>query len=47
MATNSHDTLITVDRITRDKLKTLAEQEGRTMKGMLKIILDDYFRKKK
>lgn len=42
MSTNKQDTLITVDIVLRDKLKKLAEKEGRTMKGMLKIILEKY-----
>lgn len=44
MATNGHDTLITVDKTSRDKIKKLAEKEGRTMKGMLKIIIEKYMK---
>ena len=47
MATNKQDTLITVDKDARDKLKVMAKKEGRTMKGMLNIILSDYFKKAK
>lgn len=47
MATNTQDTLITIDKGVRDKLKALAEDEGRTMKGMLKIIIEDYKKGKK
>ena len=46
MATNTQDTLITIDKTVRDKLKTLAEDEGRTMKGMLKIIIEQYIKGK-
>ena len=42
MGTNTQDTLITVDKVLRDTLKKLAEDEGRTMKGMLKIIIEKY-----
>lgn len=46
MATNEKDTLITIDKGVRDTLKELAESEGRTMKGMLKIIIEFYKAKK-
>ena len=46
MATNTQDTLITIDKTVRDKLKALAEDEGRTMKGMLKIIIEQYMKGK-
>ena len=42
MATNEQDTLITINKGVRDILKQLAEEEGRTMKGMLKVIIENY-----
>jgi hypothetical protein len=45
MGTNKNDTLITVSVELRDKLKKQASKEGRTMKGLLAIIVDDYLKK--
>tara|TARA_R110000772_G_scaffold5454_8_gene19547 strand:+ start:8274 stop:8420 length:147 start_codon:yes stop_codon:yes gene_type:complete len=48
MATNKEkDTLVTVSLSTRDKLKVQAEKEGRTMKGLLEIIISAYIKKAK
>ena len=47
MSTNKQDTLLTVDKDSRDKLKKLATKERRTMKVMLEIILEDYFKRNK
>ena len=47
MATNKPDTVINVLKDTRDDLKVLAIAEGRTMKGMLKHIIDKYKKEKK
>ena len=46
MATNKDDTVINVAIESRDILKQLAKLEGRTMKGMLKHIIDKYKAKK-
>lgn len=46
MATNPNDTLITADKKDRDRLKKHADTEGRTMKGMLKVLLDEHEEKK-
>ena len=45
--TNPQDTLVTVDKQTRDKLRDLAKKERRTMKVMLEIILEEYFKANK
>lgn len=45
MATNDKDTLVTVSLGTRNKLKKQAEKEGRTMKGLLEIIISAYVKK--
>ena len=47
MATNKGDTSLTVTLELRDKIKAQAKKEGRTIKGLLKIILEDYYSKAK
>lgn len=48
MGTNSKkDTLVTVSISTRDLLKETAIKEGRTMKGLLDIIVKEYVKDKK
>ena len=42
MATNKTDTLLTISIKDRNKLKKLAKKEGRTMKGMITILLNTY-----
>jgi hypothetical protein len=44
MPTNKGDTIINVSVTTRDLLKKLAKEEGRTMKGMLQYIVEKYKR---
>ena len=39
MATSKKDTLITVSIPFRDRLKEQADKEGRTMKGLLEVML--------
>lgn len=47
MPTNKQDVVINVDKPDRAKLKALAKQEGRTMKGMFTHLLDKYIGVKK
>ena len=47
MPTNKSDTLLTVTIDTRDKLKAQAKKEGRTIKGLLTIIIENYIKKAK
>lgn len=46
MPTNKDDTVINIAITSRDTLKKLAKEEGRTMKGMLRYIIDKYKREK-
>ena len=47
MSTNKEDALVTVPSITRDRLKAQAKKEGRTIKGLLSLIIEDYIKKAK
>ncbi len=44
-STNKDETLILVTKKDRDLLKELAAKEGRHMKRMIGIIIEDYFKR--
>jgi phosphoheptose isomerase len=47
MATNKGDTLITISTESRDKLRTIANAEQRTMKVVLERLIADALKNKK